>query len=133
LCQLWIKCKFDGLGWVVDGTIQCLTKNNVAAEIQSLKLFLELCESNAAAGLPQNQVLPLGLNAGPHIGHGKLIFLLLVFQLICFVGRWFLLHTSNNLIRLIRLKSHHDLGLPSMPVVTIELDNLLKNTGLNAK
>ena len=60
------------------------------------------------------------------VGHSKLILPLPVPQLICFVGRWFLLYASNNLIRLIRLKIHHDLGLSGMLVVAIELHNLLK-------
>ena len=96
---------FDWLGHVVDGTIECLWRAIWWLKFNASNCLFEFHKSNTAAGLPQNQVLPLGLNAGPHVGHSELILPLPVPQLICFVGRWFLLHASNNLIRLIRLKA----------------------------
>ena len=45
---------FDWLGRVMDGTVECLSESDTAAEIRRLELPFEFRKSNAAAGLPQN-------------------------------------------------------------------------------
>ena len=48
----------------MDGAVEHLSESDTATEIQSLELLREFHESDTAVGLPKNQVLPLGLNAG---------------------------------------------------------------------
>ena len=56
--ELWfsidhgLNVNFNWLEHVMDNTVECLSKSDMAAEIWSLELLLEFCESNTAVGLP---------------------------------------------------------------------------------